>query len=112
MSTDYILTATNLHKRFDTGGGLLSKPNVIHAVNGVDLAIRRGETYAIVGESGCGKSTLARLLLRLIEPSEGEVQYEGTDLTTLPAGKMRALRSELQFIFQDPFSSLNPRMTV
>ncbi|MDO5611899.1 MAG: dipeptide ABC transporter ATP-binding protein [Paracoccus sp. (in: a-proteobacteria)] len=110
--TDTILTARGLEKRFETGGGLLSAPTIIHAVNGVDLDIRRGETFAIVGESGCGKSTLARLLLRLIDPSDGQITYEGRDLTGLSASDMRALRSELQFIFQDPFSSLNPRMTV
>ncbi|MDO5703657.1 MAG: dipeptide ABC transporter ATP-binding protein [Paracoccus sp. (in: a-proteobacteria)] len=109
---DAILTARGLEKRFETGGGLLSVPTIIHAVNGVDLDIVQGETFAIVGESGCGKSTLARLLLRLIDPSAGTVTYDGRDLTSLPAGDMRALRSELQFIFQDPFSSLNPRMTV
>jgi peptide/nickel transport system ATP-binding protein len=76
------------------------------------LQVRRGETFAIVGESGCGKSTLARLLLRLIDASEGEVIYDGRALNNISGAQMRALRSELQFIFQDPFSSLNPRMTV
>jgi len=108
----FILETRDLYRRFFTGGGLLQKATTIHAVNGVSLQIRRGETFAIVGESGCGKSTLARLLLRLIEPSEGTVHYEGRDLTKLPQAKMRALRAEMQFIFQDPFSSLNPRMTV
>ncbi|WP_368660917.1 ATP-binding cassette domain-containing protein [Paracoccus sp. (in: a-proteobacteria)] len=110
--SDVILTARGLEKRFETGGSLLSAPVIIHAVNGVDLDIQRGETFAIVGESGCGKSTLARLLLRLIDPSAGEITYDGRDLTALAPADMRALRSELQFIFQDPFSSLNPRMTV
>jgi peptide/nickel transport system ATP-binding protein len=109
---DVILQADALHRRFTVGGGLLQKATTIHAVNGVSLQIRRGETFAIVGESGCGKSTLARLLLRLIEPSEGTITYDGRDLTVLPPAQMRALRSEMQFIFQDPFSSLNPRMTV
>jgi oligopeptide/dipeptide ABC transporter ATP-binding protein len=110
--SDVILEAQGLHRRFTMGGGLLQKTTTIHAVNGVSLQIRRGETFAIVGESGCGKSTLARLLLRLIEPSEGSINYDGRDLTALPPAQMRALRSEMQFIFQDPFSSLNPRMTV
>jgi peptide/nickel transport system ATP-binding protein len=110
--TDIILETRNLHRRFTSGGGLLSRRTVIHAVNGVNLQVRRGETLAIVGESGCGKSTLARLLLRLIEASEGQVIYDGRDLTALPGPQMRALRAEMQFIFQDPFSSLNPRMTV
>ena len=85
---------------------------MVHAVDGVSLAIRPGETFAIVGESGCGKSTLGRLLLRLIEPSAGEVLYRGRSLTALPPAAMRRLRRELQIIFQDPFSSLNPQMTV
>jgi oligopeptide/dipeptide ABC transporter ATP-binding protein len=110
--TDIILETRGLHRRFTLGGGLFAKTTTIHAVNGVSLQVRRGETFAIVGESGCGKSTLARLLLRLIDPSEGEVIYEGQDLTSLNPAKMRALRSDMQFIFQDPFSSLNPRMSV
>ncbi|WP_209425423.1 dipeptide ABC transporter ATP-binding protein [Pararhodobacter sp. SW119] len=110
--SEFILETRDLHRRFHMGGGLLQKQSTIHAVNGVWLQVRRGETFAIVGESGCGKSTLARLLLRLIEPSEGQVHYDGRDLTALPAADMRKLRAELQFIFQDPFSSLNPRMTV
>ena len=110
--TEIILEARDLHRRFDQGGGLFTKKTTIHAVNGVSIQVRRGETFAIVGESGCGKSTLARLLLRLIDPSEGQVIYEGQDLTELGDVQMRALRSDLQFIFQDPFSSLNPRMSV
>jgi peptide/nickel transport system ATP-binding protein len=78
----------------------------------VTLSINRGETFAIVGESGCGKSTLARLLLRLIEPTSGQVLYEGQDLTAMPLDALRRVRADIQFIFQDPFSSLNPRMTV
>ena len=94
------------------GRGLLSSSATVRAVDGVTLSVRRGETFAIVGESGCGKSTLARLLLRLIEPTGGQVLYEGVDLTDLPQKALRRLRAEIQFIFQDPFSSLNPRMTV
>lgn len=107
-----ILETRDLQRRFLTGGGLLRPATTIHAVNGVSLRIKRGETFAIVGESGCGKSTLARLLLRLIEPSAGQITYDGRDLGSLPAPEMRKLRAEMQFIFQDPFSSLNPRMTV
>lgn len=110
--TEIILETRNLHRRFTQGGGLFAKSTTIHAVNGVSLQVRRGETFAIVGESGCGKSTLARLLLRLIDPSEGQVIYDGKDLTEMAGGTLRAIRSDLQFIFQDPFSSLNPRMTV
>jgi peptide/nickel transport system ATP-binding protein len=109
---DFILETRDLQRRFNVGGGLFARTTVIHAVNGVSIQVRRGETFAIVGESGCGKSTLARLLLRLIDPSAGQVFYEGQDLTSLAGSDMRALRSDLQFIFQDPFSSLNPRMSV
>jgi oligopeptide/dipeptide ABC transporter ATP-binding protein len=107
-----ILETRGLEKRFTSGGGLLARASTIHAVNGVSLQVMPGETFAIVGESGCGKSTLARLMLRLIEPSAGQVIYQGRDLTTLPAPDMRRLRAEMQFVFQDPFSSLNPRATV
>ncbi|MDM7458245.1 MAG: dipeptide ABC transporter ATP-binding protein [Paracoccus sp. (in: a-proteobacteria)] len=110
--SDPILSTNALEKRFTSGKSIIGKPTVIHAVNGVSLTIKRGETFAIVGESGCGKSTLARLLLRLLEPSAGTVSYEGQDLTSLSSARMRRLRAEMQFIFQDPFSSLNPRMTV
>jgi peptide/nickel transport system ATP-binding protein len=107
-----ILSARALRKDFVTRRPLFGEPTVVRAVDGVSLDIAQGETFAIVGESGCGKSTLARLLLRLIEPSGGEVWYDGEDLAHLPPARMRALRRDLQFIFQDPFSSLNPRMTV
>ena len=85
---------------------------LIRAVDGVSLAIRRGETFAIVGESGCGKSTLARLLLNLIPPTSGSVVFEGREITRAPPEEMRRLRRHMQLIFQDPFASLNPRMTV
>src|SRR5690606_10739861 len=85
---------------------------LIRAVDGVSLAIRRGETFAIVGESGCGKSTLARVLLNLIPPTSGSVVFEGREITSAPAEEMRRLRRNMQLIFQDPFASLNPRMTI
>jgi peptide/nickel transport system ATP-binding protein len=107
-----ILEARNLVKRFGDRKGWFQKNPVVHAVNGVDLSIATGETFAIVGESGCGKSTLGRLLLRLIEPSGGEVFYQGQNINELGSGDMRRLRREMQIIFQDPFASLNPRMTV
>ncbi|VVS98388.1 dipeptide ABC transporter ATP-binding protein [Rhizobium sp. EC-SD404] len=112
MSGDAIIETRDLVRHFKTGGGFLRQTSTIHAVDGVSIAVRRGETFAIVGESGCGKSTLARLLLRLIEPTAGTVTYEGRDLTTATPAELRALRGDIQFIFQDPFSSLNPRMTV
>lgn len=111
-SRDIVLSTRGLRKAFVTARPLFGAPTMVRAVDGVDLDIRRGETFAIVGESGCGKSTLARLLLRLIDPTEGEVWFQGEDLATIDPARMRDLRRELQFIFQDPFSSLNPRMTV
>lgn len=109
---DIILEARALERLFVTDKPLFGEPTVVRAVDGVDLSVRRGETLAIVGESGCGKSTLARLLVRLIEPSGGSVRYEGREIGNLAEAEMRGLRRDLQFIFQDPFASLNPRMTV
>ncbi len=109
---DIILEARDLARSFVTHKPLFGQPTLVRAVDGVDLSIRRGETFAIVGESGCGKSTLARLLVRLIAPTGGTVVYEGRDIGGLDERTMRGLRRDLQFIFQDPFSSLNPRMSV
>jgi peptide/nickel transport system ATP-binding protein len=111
ITNDVILEGAGLVKHFG-GGGLFSTPTVVRAVDGVSLGIQRGETFAIVGESGCGKSTLGRLLLRLIEPTAGDVLYEGKSILKLSKGELRRLRRELQIIFQDPFASLNPRMNV
>ncbi|QPH54530.1 ABC transporter ATP-binding protein [Pontivivens ytuae] len=110
--TTSILQAHALKRHFITRKPIFGEPTVVRAVDGVDIAVGEGETFAIVGESGCGKSTLARLLVRLIEPSEGQVSYRGQDIGALSDKELRNLRAELQFIFQDPFSSLNPRMTV
>ena len=107
-----ILTARGLTRRFTTRKPLFGAATVVQAVSGIDLDIEEGETFAIVGESGCGKSTLARLLSHLIAPSEGTVTYDGRDISALSGAELRALRQHMQFIFQDPFSSLNPRMTV
>jgi peptide/nickel transport system ATP-binding protein len=110
--SDIVLEACALTRHFVTRKPLFGPPTVVRAVDGVSLRIRRGETFAIVGESGCGKSTLARLLIRLIEPSDGSVIYDGHDIAKLGPEPMRRIRRDLQFIFQDPFSSLNPRMSV
>ena len=110
--SDVILEATAVERRFTTAKPMFGEATVVHAVNGVSLKVNRGETFAIVGESGCGKSTLARVLTRLIPASGGTVHYAGRDLSLLKPAEVRALRREIQFIFQDPFSSLNPRMTV
>jgi len=109
---DRILETRSVARHFTSGDSLFAEKKVVRAVDGVSLTVRRGETLSIVGESGCGKSTLARLLVRLIKPTAGEVLYDGNDISTLSEREMRRLRGELQFVFQDPFSSLNPRMTV
>ena len=101
-----LLVADGLAKHFRTRAGL------VRAVDGVSLTLARGETLALVGESGCGKSTTARLVLRLIEPSAGSVRFEGQDITAMPARALRRLRRRMQIVFQDPFASLNPRMTI
>lgn len=111
-ATDILLEGRNLIRRFGRPAGFLRRSSLVHAVSDVSLAVRRGETLALVGESGCGKSTLGRVLLRLLEPTAGQVFFEGREITALPAEAMRKLRSEMQIIFQDPFASLNPRMTV
>jgi oligopeptide/dipeptide ABC transporter ATP-binding protein len=102
----------SLTKRFDTGGGFLSRPRSMLAVRDVSLSIAKGEAVGVVGESGCGKSTLARLVLRLLEPTSGRVVLDGTDLTSLGPAALRAARKRMGMVFQDPYSSLDPRFTV
>jgi oligopeptide transport system ATP-binding protein len=108
------LAATDkIAKYFPVRGSLFSRQSrFVHAVDGVTLKVRRGETMGLVGESGCGKSTLGRLMLRLVEPSYGRVIFDGEDVTHLSQRELRPLRRRMQIIFQDPYSSLNPRMTV
>jgi len=103
---DTILEVNHLKKYFKTRKGLL------HAVDDVTFKLERGTTLGVVGESGCGKSTLGRSILRLIEPTSGEVKFEGKDVTAMSANEMRHMRREMQIIFQDPYSSLDPRKTV
>ncbi len=105
---DAVMETRHLVKQFPVEGSR----DVVHAVSGVDLIVLRGETLGLVGESGCGKTTMGRLVLRLIEPTAGEVLIEGRDLGALSKRELRRVRSELQIIFQNPFASLNPRMSV
>ena len=108
-----LLEARNLTKHFVVKRSLLGRPQTtLKAVDGVNLTLNAGETLAIVGESGCGKSTVGRLLLALLEPSSGEVWFDGERLSDLPESTLRGRRRHFQLIFQDPFASLNPRMTV
>jgi oligopeptide/dipeptide ABC transporter ATP-binding protein len=107
-----LLRVTGLSKHFVSGGGLFSQARVVRAVDGVSLEIATGETLGLVGESGCGKTTLGRMVLRLIEPTAGSVEFDGRDLLKLDARRTRAMRRDMQIIFQDPMSSLNPTMAV
>ena len=108
IETPPLLEAHDLVKRFPAKDG----HGTVHAVDGVSLMLRPGETLGIVGESGCGKSTLARLLMRLIEPDAGTLRFDGSDFGGLDRGALRARRRDIQLIFQDPYASLDPRMTV
>src|SRR5437899_1241804 len=108
-----LLEVRDLVKHFRVGGGLFgSLPGVVRAVDGVSFEIRRGETLGLVGESGCGKTTTGRCILQLERATSGSVMFEGRDLTTLDETELRPVRRKIQVIFQDPYSSLNPRMTV
>jgi peptide/nickel transport system ATP-binding protein len=108
-----ILEIKNVKKHFAVEKGMFGNVKAwVKAVDDVSLKVRQGRTLGLVGESGCGKTTLGRAILRLIEPSEGEIFYKGVDLTKLGSDKMRQLRRKMQIIFQDPYASLNPRMTI
>ena len=106
--SEIVLSARNLSKRFPVG----RSGSFVNAVNGVDLSIKRGEVLGMVGESGSGKSTIGRTILRLTDPSDGEITFDGQDITTLPAKLIRPMRKDMQMVFQDPWSALNPRMKI
>ena len=111
MSAAPILELDGLVKRFPVKGGFFGPKNFLAAVNGVSLEIRRGETLALVGESGCGKSTVGKAIMKLHDPSEGRILIDGQDIAPLSRAQMKPVWRKVQTIFQDPFSSLNPRMT-
>ena len=115
--TETLLRARGLTKHYSTtssfvGRLLGSKASVIHAVDEVDLDVRRGEVFGLVGESGCGKTTLGRLMLRLVEPTAGTLEFDGNDISMISESKLRPLRRRMQLVFQDPHASLNPAMSV
>jgi oligopeptide/dipeptide ABC transporter ATP-binding protein len=111
-TTDTVLEACELTKLYPIKEGLFTRPRHVHALDGVSLSLKRGETLAVVGESGCGKSTLAKCLMRLEEPTHGQVVLLGQDITRAGHRSLRALRRHMQIVFQDPYASLNPRWSI
>src|SRR5690349_11993447 len=111
--TEPLLRVPDLVKHYSTRGGFLRNGGqTVRAVDHISFEVAPGETLGVVGESGCGKSTTGRCLLRLVEPTSGQIWFKGQDVTALNVGALRALRRDMQIIFQDPYASLDPRMTV
>jgi peptide/nickel transport system ATP-binding protein len=112
-ASEFLLDVQHLRTHFPLKRALLSRSDsAVKAVDDVSFGVRRGEVVGLVGESGCGKTTVGRSILRLVEPTSGSVRFDGVEMTRLPAGEMRRRRKDMQIIFQDPYASLNPRMTV
>ena len=111
--SEYLLEVNNLVKHFPIHGGVLMREvGKVHALNGVSFNVKQGETLGVVGESGCGKSTMGRTLIRLYDPTRGEIKFDGRDISQLKTKDLRETRKDMQMIFQDPYESLNPRFTI
>lgn len=112
MNDNVILKITDLKTHFDVTKGLFSPRQIVKAVDGVSFEVKEGETFGLVGESGCGKSTLGRTIVKLYDPVSGSIEFEGKDIAKIKGDELKAFRKDVQMIFQDPYASLNPRMTV
>ncbi|SDJ10796.1 ABC transporter ATP-binding protein [Salimicrobium halophilum] len=112
MATEELVKVKNLRKHFDVSNGLFRKKSIVKAVDGLDFTVYKGETLGIVGESGCGKSTTGRLLMQLLDKTEGTIEFDGEDMSAWSKKELNKRRKDFQMIFQDPYASLNPRMIV